>query len=887
MDYVSKLTDDELRELCGIIPLQHFRDCFKGNPQQFHKIWPSCRPEKVSPEIVEKLAVGHRDAPFVSDVLNTSIRALLDIMQDKLAVFIGAGDDKHTALLRLLLKSMFCGHVDLYLKLADPSYTPEYSELLQCALREIEGARKAAEDAQAAAERNNAAEDELEKLRGELAEARKELEERQAKETEQNTAYAELEKELWKKKQELAGLQNLMDHADFSTDDPIDEKYPYVSLCRVDKESVGTAAGLFRLADMSDGVIQDRWRDDFPSRNYLYTQNPFPSKDSVGVWGWRMEYNPNSGQDNRVVSEFLPNQRPVQIILVPNCETVEALKESLLQGVDSCPDGSRALFSFFDGGKYVGLLCEAKNLLQQGGTVALKPSVTALSLYEFSEQEIVKFGRLWFFYRVNLGIAQERVQITDPVNIIKRLLREGPATMKKLRPIFGSTTSQKIREFLNAVPTTDFYKSVADACDSSLEESRSYVDDFIQRADIYLGGEDVETEVLEAALEHSPVLLEKCRALNEERWRREHSEQMESARSELEKIAGEARREAEERSRLSEEHQRLEDQLKVLASGIAQKEQLVKDVEERVAGRIAAARKNAADFLCEMAFAYPEVMGHAASAAPAESALFQPGECLDNAPSDLHDDWDVVCAIQDELERAGVSEKRSMSFAAFLYAAYTLRTPLLLAGPNGRDIANALSAALFGRRASVLRCGNDYLPGAVEACLCGEEQIAVIMNPLHSGWIDHISELSGRKEKLLIIVHPFAEDLLIEPRGLYSYALPVLTELFVDRAPAGDFRGGRFADGFADYIHAAPQKRIPLADKIAMPSLVQRRLCQLLADVKELTKNKSADDDFLFGVVPYAYVTGKAGVLREELQGGHALSKETRAAIQTLLGETE
>lgn len=887
MDYVSKLTDDELREICGMIPLQHFRDCFKGSPQQFHKIWPSCRPEKVSPEIVEKLAVSHRDAPFVSDVLNTSIRALLDIMQDELVVFIDAGDDKYTALLRLLPKSMFCGHVDLYLKLADPSYTPEYSELLQCALREIEGVKKPAEAAQMVAERNNAAEDELEKLRGELTEAQKELEERQAKETEQNTAYAELEKELWKKKQELAGLQNLMDHADFSTDDPVDEKYPYTSLCRVDKEGAGTATGLFRLADMTDGVIQTRRRDDYPSKDYLYTQNPFPSMDSVGIWGWRMEYNPNSGQDNYVVSEFLPNQRPVQIILLPNCETVEALKENLLQGVNSCPDGSRALFSFFDDGKYVGLLCEAKNLLQQGGTVALKPSVTALSLYEFSEQEIVKFGRLWFFYRVNLGIAQKRVQISDPVNIIKRLLREGPATMKKLRPIFGSTTSQKIREFLNAVPTTDFYKSVANACDSSFEESKSYVDDFILRAGIYLGEEDIETEVLEAAVEHSPVLLEKCRAMNEEKWRREHSEQIESAKGELKKIAVETQRKAEECKRLSEEHQRLEGQMEVLASGIAQKEQLAKDMEEQVAGRIATAKKNAADFLCEMAFAYPGVMGQTVSTAPAESALFQPGERLDGVPTDLHDDWDVVCAIQDELERAGASEKRTMSFAAFLYAAYTLRTPLLLAGPNGQDIANALSAALFGRRVSVLHCGNDYLPSAVEACMRGEEQIAVIMNPLHSGWIDHISELSARKEKLLMIVHPFAEDLLIEPRGLYSYALPVLTELFVDRIPDGNFKGGRFADGFADYVHAAPQKRIPLADKIAMPSLVQRRLCQLLADVKELTKSESVDDDFLFGVVPYAYVTGKASVLREELQSGHALSKEAKAAIQIFLGETE
>lgn len=176
MDYVSLLTDDELRIICRMIPLQHFRDYFKSNPQKFHKIWTSCRPEKVSPEIVEKLAVNNRTTPFMSNVLNNGIQALLGIMQNELAIFTDAGDDIHTALLRLLPKSIFCEHVDLYLKLSDFSYTPEYCELLQCALKEVESTRKAAEAVQTAVKQNDSVEAELEKFRGELAEAQKELE---------------------------------------------------------------------------------------------------------------------------------------------------------------------------------------------------------------------------------------------------------------------------------------------------------------------------------------------------------------------------------------------------------------------------------------------------------------------------------------------------------------------------------------------------------------------------------------------------------------------------------------------------------------------------------------------------------------------------------------
>lgn len=886
MDYISKLTDDELRIICGLVPLQHFRDCFKGNPQQFHRIWTSCRPEKVSLEIVQKLAVSNRRVPFISDVLNNSIQALLNIMQNRLTALTDTGDDLHTALLRLLPESQFCEHVDLYLKLSNPSYAPEYSELLQSALKEVEVAKKATEAAQAAVRQDDATETELEKLRDDLAKARKELGEQQVKEEEQKNAYSELEKKLREKKQELKGLQTLIDHADFFNDDSLDEKYPYVSLCRV----IGVterSTKLLRLADVVDGVIQDRWREEFPSRRDLYTEDQ--PMDSIGIWGWRIGSNPYTGSDGYIFSEFLTSQRPVQIIIVPDCRTTEDLKQRLLQGVKCCPEGERVLFSFADGGKYVGLLCEKKkNLSSNEKTVTLLQHTIALNLYEFSEQEIVKLGSLRFFYRVNLGIPKEIVQIADPFNIIKKCLLDGPAAMKNLSSFFNSRQiSQKIREFLNGIPASGFYETVAAAFGCSLNESKDYVDEFIQRAETYLREDDIGTEVLEAALDHNADLLEKCRALNEERWRQEHTKQIERAKNELKQILDEVQRKTTSRDRLSEEQKRLEDQREILSSSIAQKEQLAKEVEEQVARRIDAAKKNAADFICEMAFAYPGTIGQAAITTPTESSLFQRGEEINGELTELHDAWDAVCSIQDELERAGVSEKHSLNFAAFLYAAYTTQTPLLLAGPNGRDIADALSAALFGRSASVLRCENDYLPSAVEACMCSEGRIVVVMNPLSSSWVDHISELTARKGKFLMMVHPFAEDLLIEPRGLYNYMLPVLTELFVDRVSVGNFRGGCFGDGFSDHVHAKPQKRIPLVERIAMPPLVQGKLRQILADTKALSEDSSADDDFLFGVAPYAYVIGKAGILREELQSGHSISKDTKSLLQAFLGEPE
>jgi len=894
LDYVSKLTDEELRIICGLISLKRFRDSFKSNPQKFHKIYSRCRPEKVTLEDVKILAVNQRNNPYLSNLLNDSIQNLLNTTQD---TFTNAGNDIHTALLRALPKSAFRDHIDLYLKLSEPAYTPEYAQLLRSAVKEIEAAGSVANAKQIGIQQESKTEETVE-LRKKLAEMEQELEAHCTKEAEQNKANAELrvklqtvQETLWNKEQELAGLQTLIDHADFPEAADEDEEYPFVSLCRVTGFNKNNVE-LLRMADIIDGVIQIRRREDAPMRDTLYTQDRFKPVNFIGIWGWLMDYNPNSGRDDRVVSRFLTNQ-PAQIIMVPNCETVDELKESLLRGVDDYPECDRALFSFADHGKYIGLLCKTKDILLQNGKAVLRSNILNLPLYNFLEDEIVRFGRLRFFYHVNIGTPQAMVQVTDPLDIVKQAIREGPATMKKLKPIFGGTNSQKFREFLEEIPTMEFYQEIKRRCDCSIDESKKYVDDFIRRAETYLREEDIETNVLETALEHSPSLLEKCRSLNEEKWKKEHTEEIHQAEAALAQISAKTQRQKELHDQLFQQQKQLEERREQLTAEIAQKEQLAAEVEEKVAHRIEAARENAADFICEMAFAHPGAAAQIMPDTSAKQSLFQSGVVLDTEQLELHENWDeAFCAIRNELKEAGISHQKEFegkncnSFAAFLYAAYKRHAPVLLAGPNGRDIADALSAALFGRTAAVLRCEGEYDPHAVKSCLNDESPIVVLLNPFHPNWVCHIHELTTIEGKFIIAVHPFAEDLLMEPRGLYNYVLPVLTELFVESRAVGNYIGGCFSETFRDYTPAEPQKTLPLAGELGMPPLVQKRLCQILADMKTLSPRDGDDNYFLFGTVPYAYVTGKIGAIQKELQSG-PLSQDAKELLQSFLGEPE
>lgn len=118
--------------------------------------------------------------------------------------------------------------------------------------------------------------------------------------------------------------------------------------------------------------------------------------------------------------------------------------------------------------------------------------------------------------------------------------------------------------------------------------------------------------------------------------------------------------------------------------------------------------------------------------------------------------------------------------AAFLYAAHINHIPILIAGPDGRNIADSLAMSLYATGAGCLTVGNtcDYaIAGRVEQY---NEQIVLIQNMFGKGWIDILPrEFDGVSEKHIIWSHPYAEDLVVEPKGLYNYMLPILSECFV------------------------------------------------------------------------------------------------------------
>ena len=246
-----------------------------------------------------------------------------------------------------------------------------------------------------------------------------------------------------------------------------------------------------RLADIDieNGAIQDEFQPEYPSLRSLY-DNYRTDKESgfIGVWGWNLEENWNTGQKNFVRSEFY--ECPVEIAVLSECPTADDIAQRLLDGVPFKPSGNKILFSCtaafrnYTFWHYIGLLCEENDITVSNGTVKLKPGVFALPLYEFSEREIVRISNRMFFYKLHAGVPKERFRVRDPLEVVRQtvLYRWNKNVLRSYQ--FTNDARQKFRDFLERFPISDLYQDIAQMCSCSDAEAQEYVDEFIRKADL-------------------------------------------------------------------------------------------------------------------------------------------------------------------------------------------------------------------------------------------------------------------------------------------------------------------------------------------------------------------------------------------------------------------
>ncbi len=960
MDYITLLSKTERQNVCAAIPVSAYREFFQRNPTQFRKIstkrLSSIRDNEIIPLVQKNL-----NKTFIWDFINGYLDNWMKEVDRLLGQTPRSGPPSTQALMTILPKTPISDAM-LYLKLARLTRSAGGDQYRGAWEGESEGETDPAEVVtlrNELQEANAAAEAAEEEHRKEVERLTAELNETRGKLSRKEQEYQDALRVTSLPEEDLAGLKSILHAADLPEENGVSEDvaqfrdYPFYSVCVVNESRMSGSTPLRRVYDLEDGVIQDELNPEAPDRPTLWDNENDLAEGYVGVWGWVTQPNFNPAKPDFVRTTCYPRLSPIEVCFVPGCRNMDELAQALKDGVSFTPSNGRVLFTCRSVEvEYTALFCREKELLIRENSVKIRPEVCLLPVYRFHGRDLVSIGGRYFHRSIFLGIQESMYHLKDPLQVVReRVIARCSWTAMKNCGLLRRDT-QAFREFLLTIPDGDLYQDIAATCFCTLKEAEQYTKDFVAQVDRYLGSEDLEAEILSAALERNQALMERCIDLGAERWKEQNSALVKDSERKSAAAVQEARTRQKELEDLTRRRDETRATLNELTDQLSEKEKMVSQVEEKVARRIAKAREDAASFIAEMAFVQPASQSSALPAqtqpvyargkegpvdvrvlqlpqmsqpqavqplrreepvevrivqvpetpvstpvaaalpapVPGSPSWLQPGEALPQRDrKDVRSTKSLMVVLRGELIEAGVAENSAAGLACWLYAAFINRIPLLLAGPNGRDIADAFCSALFGTMAPVFTCQGEYAPEAFQTVADSRSPVVAVEDPFHHSWVNHLPELFSQ-DRFFLALHPFSEDLMVEPRSLYNYMQPVLTELVVENRATRRFSGGQITGAFRHLTPGPAEGASAItAPAIGQTALARTRLQNIMTDLHRLLADKSLNADYLYGVFPCAYAIGRGSALVERLSRPRdcPVSKDTLDLFRSFLAMDE
>jgi len=680
-----------------------------------------------------------------------------------------------------------------------------------------------------------------------------------------------------------------------------------ISLCRVNKPDINNTVWLYRIADLAEGIVEpvtiDRnLKEISGNRRLIYRSDGPDLTDSIGFWEWT-DAETDDGRW-RTSSKYLEDIQPYEVIIDFACQDIESLVEHLKSGIEIPQYIVLPMFvAVKQQAGFEGILCDnaifSTSLLNSRKILSLKENISSLPTYQITDQEIISWEGRTILKRVEVGEPTGKVSVTSLSAVIKQLF------MKRLSwPIFkaqGITKSdwKQYRDFLDSIPDSTFLDELSAICDISHEEAEAGVKDFLTVADKYINAEDIDADIIVNILNAHSALRNQCDLRASELWKKEHSEEIQAANKELEEIRNHGKaeiRKAEDelselkenaasaisqRDKANEEVFQARQELEQIKSEITHTKALGDEVVVNIQKKIEAAQKDMAGFISDISVFLPHMNPQGNRPTQNWNYISPASQDVLSEKPELSEDWksEFDTIFLNFSNYLGVPSEMSLLLTSFLYSAMRRNIPVMVAGPAGEEIADVLSSSIYGTKAGRFILGNTFDSHISDALINVKEQIVVVSNMFGAGWSDTYPQLFGKTGKQIIWTHPYVEDILIEPKGLLNYMVPILSETFLGEQHPGMLDYATRSENFKSFQPAKARiSRVAKLRELKLSRLCVERLESLLGESKTIMadKAKEGDIEILFGVLPAAVLTGQVERLREivELQNLSGAVKE-------------
>ena len=564
------------------------------------------------------------------------------------------------------------------------------------------------------------------------------------------------------------------------------------------------------------------------------------------------------------------------------------LFSSLKRELRIIPVSEKTIFAvLYDNGLIQGVCCTKSQLEANDGQVKLNEQVTALPVYQFEEKNCIQIANKVFFNNISLGKPVKIARIKDSFDIIRQIILENINwTSFKQRGV-NKAEWRNYRAYIEELHSADIIERISKECLCSEKEAEELLREFTDRASQYIVGDSIEDEILLSVISVNVDLTERCKGLIMADWQEENRQKIDEADRDIQDKTGQIESLSAESLKIENNIENLTKTKERIEQEIHEKEKLAVDVQSNVEIIIAKAQEHAAEFMASMAFV--NTTGNTpVKVEKGSSSCFTSGITILSEQVEEYEEWkDLIDNLSDNLEKAGVCSKHSESFAAFLYSSYLNHFPLLLSGPDASEIADAFSVSLFGKTAGTLECAGAYDGSIISSALASQDEIIKVVNPFASEWIYRITESRTYSGKFFIAVHPFAEDIVIEPKGITNYFYPVLTEMLVSNTPDCDFSSGHRSERFKEYQHIIPKgKKAGILKDMRMSMMTYNRINDVIYNLHKMLDDDSIDYDVLYAILPYAYMTMQTEKLLDAVNNKKlAVSKDLSDELNRLFGD--
>ena len=667
----------------------------------------------------------------------------------------------------------------------------------------------------------------------------------------------------------------------------INPDYDFTSVCCVSYDINKEKYYLKRLADvdLNGNIIpfipNPNLSYKSSNRNKIYSKETPKIEGYIGVWHWKTEMIDDAKEHTIAVKNN--KYKPIEVFVIKSCHSIKELIDKLKTGLQLETDRNNIFIATETDDGYTGLFLLKKDSKSDAGLLYIKNDIDRVEVLNISKNDTVLLDNRIFLKSLLFKKKVSYLPIKEPSEIIRKRIVKRITDLRFRERCLDKDAYVILRNFFTTLPDKSIITELMEIYSCTYSQAESYINDFKEKSEVYLNGEDIENNIINSIVLNDKKLIIQCKELLKEEWAKEHQQEVENAQIELSKFKSAHESENESLSLIQQQVQKEQERLENLRLQIADKEDLAVEVEKKISEKINDAQKNAADFISQMAFVNTEKSGSLHS-----NDYFSCGYPYDSEIKEEYNDTkQMIKLLSDNLECAGVMSRYATSLAAYISAAYINYFPLLLAGANANDIANAVSISLCGKMPAIVDCSAEYDTGFIKNISSCSDEIIVIHNPFSSNWIYAVIKALSIPNKFFILIDPFIEDLLIEPKSIINYMFPLITNLLVDKEAYYDYICGKKGKDYIDLTVTdyKPAKR-KVFMKLSSNSFFSEKAAKQMFYFHLLEDNdKVIDFDMVLSYAPVAYISESGKSLLEMLHNTSGeISSDCRKAIETFFG---